>query len=252
MESRHISEDLVIAFLGDDCSSQQRNEISAHLESCRRCKKEVNFYRVLLKSIGEMLPETGEVQDSLKQKIHESQVYYSKMEPANFTPLIIVQTGKGLASLIFASELQDDPEKTIRTLFPQKWVIPSHAETVQTKNQIEEYLSGKREVFDVAIDDVLIGGGFQHQTLLALKDVSYGQTITYGALATKIGNPKSVRAVGRALGANPIPIIIPCHRVVAGNKKLGGFTGGVDLKKKLLRLEGADESYYSTQMDLFQ
>ena len=83
---------------------------------------------------------------------------------------------------------------------------------------------------------LLVGTDFQHRVWSALLDIPTGQTVTYGELAARIGKPKAARAVGTALGANPVPFFVPCHRVVAANG-LGGFTGGLDIKKRLLSIE---------------
>ena len=89
------------------------------------------------------------------------------------------------------------------------------------------------------------------KVLFALLEIPYGHFVTYGELARRIGKPKASRAVGGALGANPLPIVLPCHRVVAGEGKLGGFTGGLDLKIKLLDLEGANFAASARQLDMF-
>jgi len=82
------------------------------------------------------------------------------------------------------------------------------------------------------------GTDFQTRVWTALRDVPFGKTVSYGELAAQIGNPKAARAIGGAVGKNPIPIIIPCHRVLAAGGKLGGFTGGTDIKEWLLAIEG--------------
>jgi O-6-methylguanine DNA methyltransferase len=84
----------------------------------------------------------------------------------------------------------------------------------------------------------LVGTEFQQSVWNALRKISTGQTKSYGEIARAIGRPKAVRAVGGACGANPIPVLVPCHRVLAANKKLGGFSGGLDWKRKLLAREG--------------
>lgn len=101
--------------------------------------------------------------------------------------------------------------------------------------QLDEYFSGQREKFDIEIE--LKGTDFQKKVWEELAKVPYGTTVSYGELARKIGNPKACRAVGMANGRNPIPIIIPCHRVIGKNGTLTGFGGGLDVKKTLLDLE---------------
>ena len=107
----------------------------------------------------------------------------------------------------------------------------------QACDQIVEYLLSAREKFDVPLD-LSNGTEFQRTVWRRLRRVKYGQTTTYSALADAAGRPAASRAVGNAVGANPLPIIIPCHRVLAAGDKLGGFSGGLSRKRKLLRIEG--------------
>lgn len=106
----------------------------------------------------------------------------------------------------------------------------------QTINEIEEYLAGKIQTFSTHIR-FLRGTMFQRKVWKALSMVPYGETRTYKWLAEKVGKPASARAVGQALRINPVPIIIPCHRIVCSNKKLGGYSSGIARKEFLLRLE---------------
>lgn len=103
--------------------------------------------------------------------------------------------------------------------------------------QIEEYLSGKRKKFDLNLH--LVGTPFQKKVWKELSKIPFGETLSYRELAQKIENPKAFRAVGTANGKNPLCIIVPCHRVIAANGTLGGYVGGLSLKKQLLDLECA-------------
>ena len=107
---------------------------------------------------------------------------------------------------------------------------------LKTKKQLEQYFAGKRTSFDVALD--LVGTEFQVKAWRALCRIPFGKTITYGQQASNIKKPKAFRAVGSANGKNPIPIIVPCHRVVASDGSLGGYSLGLRMKKQLLALEG--------------
>lgn len=101
--------------------------------------------------------------------------------------------------------------------------------------QILEYLEGKRTAFDLPLD--LRGTAFQRKVWNALLDIPYGETRSYAGLARAVGRPKAVRAVGSANGANPVALIVPCHRVIASDGKLGGYGGGLELKARLLAME---------------
>jgi methylated-DNA-[protein]-cysteine S-methyltransferase len=106
--------------------------------------------------------------------------------------------------------------------------------------QVKDYLNGERTNFEIPFDLSPLTN-FQRQVLLATLQIPRGQIVTYGEIARRIGNPRSMRAVGQALGRNPIPIVIPCHRVIASDGSLGGYSGGggLETKAKLLQLEGA-------------
>lgn len=106
----------------------------------------------------------------------------------------------------------------------------------KAKKQLDEYFKGQRQAFDLEL--VTKGTAFQEKVWEGLKQIPYGETISYGELAKKIGNPKAVRAVGGANRANPIPLIVPCHRVIGKNGKMVGFMGNqIDIKEKLLAHE---------------
>lgn len=105
-------------------------------------------------------------------------------------------------------------------------------------SELREYLEGKRRQFSIQIDWSLMRP-FQREVLLATFAVPYGQTTTYGDLAQQIGHPRAARAVGRAAATNPMPLVIPCHRVLGNDGKLRGYGGGLDVKKWLLKMEGA-------------
>ena len=105
----------------------------------------------------------------------------------------------------------------------------------EAKRQLAEYFAGERKAFDLSL--CLSGTEFQVSVLEALQTIPYGETTSYGAIAKQIGRPKAVRAVGAANGRNPIPIVVPCHRVIGSGGDLTGFGGGLDTKEALLRLE---------------
>lgn len=103
--------------------------------------------------------------------------------------------------------------------------------------QLREYFAGKRRIFDVPVDPA--GTEFQRHVWAAVAAIPYGATVSYGALATQLGGEQPARAIGAAVGANPIPIIIPCHRVIGADGSLTGYGGGLRMKVWLLRHEGA-------------
>jgi methylated-DNA-[protein]-cysteine S-methyltransferase len=115
------------------------------------------------------------------------------------------------------------------------WQESSRGPVAQAARQLREYFAGSRTDFDLPLSPQ--GTEFQRQVWRRLQEIPYGETISYGELARRIGNPKASRAVGAANGQNPIPIVIPCHRVIGANGKLTGFGGGLPTKEALLALE---------------
>ena len=105
------------------------------------------------------------------------------------------------------------------------------------RTQLKEYFSGERKVFDLPLD--LQGTDFQLKVWSELLKIPYGETITYKELANRLGNPKCIRAAAKANGSNPVPIIVPCHRVTGSDGSLTGYAAGLEIKEKLLVLEGS-------------
>ena len=108
----------------------------------------------------------------------------------------------------------------------------------RARRQLEEYFAGTRHTFDLELH--VVGTSFQLQVWKALRGIPYGETLSYAGLAERIGQPSACRAVGAANGRNPLPIIVPCHRVIGSNGTLVGFGGGLDVKQALLALERAN------------
>ncbi len=121
--------------------------------------------------------------------------------------------------------------------FPGTRPEPAFAPLRDAARQLGEYLDGKRRVFELDLD--CRGTEFQRGVWAALREIPYGETCTYGELARRVGRPGAARAVGSANGANPLALVIPCHRVVASGGRIGGYAGGVALKKRLLAMERA-------------
>ena len=126
------------------------------------------------------------------------------------------------------------PEGTMRRDPEPDWIY-NEAPFENVRKQLGEYFAGTRKSFDLPLS--LSGTEFQVSVLKALQTIPYGETTSYGAIAKQIGRPKAVRAVGAANGRNPIPIVVPCHRVIGSSGDLTGFGGGLDTKEALLRLE---------------
>jgi methylated-DNA-[protein]-cysteine S-methyltransferase len=151
---------------------------------------------------------------------------YTQIESPIGSLLLVAGEG-GLQSILFVHgrhAVKTDPA----------W-IPDPAPLQETVRQLRAYFAGELEDFDLALAPE--GTPFQRGVWQKLCDIPFGETISYGELARRVGNPKASRAVGLANGQNPIPIVIPCHRVIGSNGKLTGYGGGLPIKEKLLALE---------------
>jgi methylated-DNA-[protein]-cysteine S-methyltransferase len=152
--------------------------------------------------------------------------------------LLVAATEDGVVRVSFPHESIDLTLADLaRKVSPR--ILEDGARLELTRRQLGEYFEGRRKSFDLRLDRRLIHG-FHRQVLDVTERIPYGSVSTYKKVAEKAGSPRASRAAGNALGSNPIPIIIPCHRVVATGRGLGGYGGGLDKKQLLLDLEGAN------------
>ncbi len=152
-------------------------------------------------------------------------------------PLLLAATPKGLVRVAFESEGEDAVlQELADRVSPRVLRLPGRLET--TARELDEYFAGTRRHFDVPLDWQL-SSGFRRDVLTHLAvDVDYGHTTSYAGLATLAGRPRAVRAVGTACATNPIPVVVPCHRVVRSDGSMGRYRGGEEAKHALLELEG--------------
>jgi methylated-DNA-[protein]-cysteine S-methyltransferase len=152
-------------------------------------------------------------------------------------PILIATTPRGLARVAFARERPDEVlGELAREISPRVLESPAQVDTV--RRELDEYFEQRRRRFDLPLDWTL-SHGFRRDALKALTRVPYGATVTYSELASRAGSPRAHRAAGSACGSNPIPIVVPCHRVVRSGGAIGGYGGGPEVKEFLLGLEGA-------------
>jgi methylated-DNA-[protein]-cysteine S-methyltransferase len=150
--------------------------------------------------------------------------------------LLVAVTRGGLARVAFEDEDRDRLfARLARELSPR--ILEVARPTDPVRQELQEYFAGERSRFDLPLDRRLMGP-FARDVLRATGRVGFGRTATYGQIAARIGRPAASRAVGRALGSNPIPIVIPCHRIVGATGALTGYGGGLPRKRTLLELEG--------------
>ncbi len=168
---------------------------------------------------------------------HEMQ-YFASDEIAGIR-FKVFSSQKGITSINMNEKISTDTNK-----LPATKLYPDDPFMFEVFKQLREYFDGKRKIFEVPLD--YQGSRFQEKVWNLLLKIPYGRTVSYKFIAQRIGDEKNVRAIGKANATNPIPIIIPCHRVINSNGTLGGYSGGAGIKEKLLKLEG------SLNLELFE
>jgi methylated-DNA-[protein]-cysteine S-methyltransferase len=151
-------------------------------------------------------------------------------------PLLLAATDRGLCRISYDPEPDRAAEELARAFGVR--VLRAAGAVEQVRRQLDEYFEGGRTKFDLAID-LGAAAPFSRDVLRRLARVPHGHVTTYGELARAAGRPQAARAVGTVMNRNPIPIVLPCHRVVGANGSLVGYAGGLDRKERLLKLEGA-------------
>lgn len=240
-----LTEDLLIAEALGEASPDTSQQISEHLHTCLSCQTLLHQYRQLRSHLSALPAPEGAARGLLaaRQQLHEQlstnsrprlrvEVWHSPVGDIR-----VGQTNKGVALVEFLR-----PDETASP-FPH-WrndftVENGGAEVAALIHKLENYFSGKTTSLDWIVDDTLMRSDFQREVLRATKEVPYGTVVTYQGIADAIGQPKAVRAVAQALRHNPVPIHIPCHRVIGSDGALTGYAGNlVDIKKKILEVEG--------------
>jgi O-6-methylguanine DNA methyltransferase len=161
--------------------------------------------------------------------------YYARMQTPLGAHLWVVRSGRGVCRIEFG---YSEPafRARLRRIWLEAILIHDAKALRQPLTELQQYFAGRRREF--TFRQLMIGTAFQQLVWEAVCDIPYGQVATYKMIAEKIQNPQAVRAVGHANGSNPLPIVIPCHRVIGSNGDLCGYGGGIELKRKLLELEG--------------
>ncbi len=151
--------------------------------------------------------------------------------------LLLAGTARGLVRVAFAIEGHEHVLATLAARISPR-ILDAPARLDQAARQLDEYFAGRRTLFDLPLD-LRLSTGFRRDVLAHLIEVAYGTTTSYASLALAAGSPKAVRAVGSACATNPLPVVVPCHRVLRSDGGVGGYLGGVAAKQALLTLEAA-------------
>lgn len=163
--------------------------------------------------------------------------YYSE-ETISGIKITVIVSSSGIKKIIFNLPKHD------KELLKATKLRPDDPYLFETFKQLNEYFAGSRKKFDLPVD--IEGTEFQKKVWNEVKKIPYGKTKSYKSIAEKLGDVKAIRAVGKANGQNPVPIIIPCHRVIGSDGTLTGYAGGLEIKEKLLEIEG------SISLELFE
>jgi methylated-DNA-[protein]-cysteine S-methyltransferase len=150
--------------------------------------------------------------------------------------LLVAATPRGVCRISYDADPEAHAEQFARVYGARVLRAPRAVDTV--RRELDEYFEGKRQEFDLALD-LAAAAEFTRDVLGELARVPFGETTTYGHLAARVGRPRAARAVGTVMNRNPLPIVLPCHRVVGSSGSLVGYAGGLERKQALLRLEGA-------------
>jgi len=178
------------------------------------------------------------LQDALRRRAGEERLidvaYATADSPLG--PLTVMVTPRGLVRLSYAGEpLDEQMAEVAERISPRIFAAPERTDEV--RRQLDDYFAGRRPSFAVPIDWRLVRG-FAASVLRATARIPFGSVSSYRSIAADAGSPNAYRAAGNALGSNPIPIVVPCHRVLHSGGGLGGYTGGLERKRYLLQLEG--------------
>jgi len=161
-------------------------------------------------------------------------VAYDVFDDTAIGPVLVGVTDRGVCRISYDPDPERELEQLARLYGPR--VLRSSKPVDRLHRELDEYLRGKRRTFDVG-PDLRAQTDYYRRVLAELARVGYGETTTYGTLAARTGNPRAARAIGTVMNRNPVPIVLPCHRVVGANGSLTGYAGGLDRKEALLRLE---------------
>jgi methylated-DNA-[protein]-cysteine S-methyltransferase len=201
----------------------------------------VNIHDDLPRHLAQAYPDTLDELRGLRERLAAAAQAEGILDIAYRTvdspvgPLLLAATDVGLVRVAYSREDHDTVLQALADrISPRILHAPARLDT--TAQQLEEYFTGIRHTFDVVLDWRL-SAGFRASVLHRLPDIGYGHTASYAAVAALAGNPKAVRAVGTACATNPLPVVIPCHRVVRSDGSMGGYLGGVEAKRTLLTLE---------------
>lgn len=240
------SDEKFVAYVLGDMSPKMRADLEAHARTCPECRMRMTSFLssgAVLDRMFTKAPRRSDVESAEKllhavlAQLPETRLYYDTARFSGFGSILTAATEKGICFLSFRSDAESE--------YVDQWssadfsVTRSKQAMTDAMRQLQEYFKGSRTQFDLPLD-LSFASEFTRKVLSETRKVGYGKVNTYLDIARRMKKPTAARAVGNALGRNPIPIIIPCHRIIASGGALGGFTGGLTVKRKLLAVEGIE------------
>ena len=219
----HYTEDDVLAFVAGDLPDAELMAMAVHFGECDACREQATEFTALHRTL-----ESYTVQDVVRWDTLDTP----------FGSTYAAVTGAGLARVSWHESNRDAFLKGLESSFAGRPVVHDSRGVAEAGRQLDEYFGGRRTRFELPVDLSLVSD-FDRRVLDVVREIPSGRVLTYADVARRIGSPSAARAVGNAVGRNPVPIVIPCHRVIRSDGTLGGYSGGgVGYKRRLLALEG--------------
>ena len=240
------SDELFVGYVLGELPAARRKALEQHARVCPECRLRLTSFKdagAALDGMFSRSPRRRDIDPAAKllsailTDMPEHRLYYAATEFERFGRILAAATDRGLCFISFRAAAERE--------YLDRWaeadfeVVRSEKALAGPFKQLRDYFRGELRKFDLPLD-LRFATDFTRKVLDETRKIGYGKLLTYQDIASRIKKPQATRAVGNALGRNPIPIVIPCHRVIASGGGLGGFTGGVDLKRKLLRTEGIE------------
>lgn len=215
----------VLAFVLGELEAEEELTMAEHLGECAGCRDEAVEFRSLDGTLGDCCGS-----DVIR--------WHSFGSP--FGTMYVAASDDGLVRVSWKQPGPDAFTRWLERRFEGRPVVRDPEGLAEAERQLREYFAGDRSRFELPVDLSALGD-FDRRVLDAARKISFGQVVPYAELARRIGKPRASRAVGGALGRNPVAIVVPCHRVVRSDGSLGGYGGGVEYKERLLTIEGRED-----------
>lgn len=215
-------QDDLLAWILGDSNAGASEALAEHIAVCRPCRQRAAEYRLL---------------DRCAERLRNDPVIRWRSFDSPFGPMRVAASEAGLVALSWQDETDEVFVGGLERRYRSTPVVCDTHELDPAEAQLTEYFDRRRPRFNLSVDLSALGE-FQRAVLDAASALDFGETVTYTEIARRIGRPRAARAAGGALGRNPVPIVVPCHRVVRTDRTLGGYTGGLRYKRALLDIEG--------------